>query len=265
MKKSQNFFVLVLLMCVFGSMVANAETQREVYTAILLDKAEQNDSESLNTLKLLYDKEYVPISEEESFILALARLDSRYQYNLAKFYHKKQTDYYKAAYWLIMAAKSNDALAQNDLGTFYEHGRGLRQNYQKALELYQQAAINGSRTGEHNVGMMFYNGNGVIQDYQQAAKHFFSAAQKESALSQFMLATMYFDGKLPENMVTAHMWANLGAAKMGEENDPLLQKLLNIRTAVEQFLTPAQISYAQKLANECKAKKFKNCGDKMGI
>ena len=80
------------------------------------------------------------------------------------------------------------------------------------------------------------------------------AAEQGYVKAQFNLALMYEGGKwVKQDYILAHMWYNLAARngdKFGTHN----------RDIVAGQMTPAQIVEAQKLANECEKKNYKNCG-----
>ncbi|MCK5664603.1 MAG: sel1 repeat family protein, partial [Thiotrichaceae bacterium] len=52
-------------------------------------------------------------------------------------------DYKKAAYWNELGAKNGNPEGFNNLGWLYEHGLGVKQDFSKAAELYQNAITKG--------------------------------------------------------------------------------------------------------------------------
>lgn len=56
------------------------------------------------------------------------------------------------------------------IGAMYNNGRGVNQNYQKAVELYQKGADLGDAGACYNLGHMYQHGQGVNQDYQKAVE-----------------------------------------------------------------------------------------------
>jgi len=57
---------------------------------------------------------------------------------------------------------------------------------------------------------------------------------------------------VPQDYVVGHLWANLAAAQ-GDEKAP------KNRAIIAKEMTPADISFAQRLARECLARNYKNC------
>jgi TPR repeat protein len=98
------------------------------------------------------------------------------------------------------------------LGFKYEHGLGVPQNYDVAIDLYTRAAEQGDSTGQYLLGLMYDKGHGVWQD-----------------------------------TVLAHKWLNLAAAHAPTR---YREYYLRLRDAVASKMTPFQIGIAQQLAVE---------------
>ena len=96
------------------------------------------------------------------------------------------------------------------LGFKYEHGLGVPQSFDVAVDLYVRAAEQGDPTGQFLLGLMYDKGLGVWQDE-----------------------------------VLAHKWLNLAAAHAPARNR---EHYLKLRDAVASKMTPAQIYAAQLLA-----------------
>ena len=77
----------------------------------------------------------------------------------------KQKDF-KAILAIIQPlAEQGDAIAQSLLGSVYEEGQGVKQDYFEAVKWYRQAAEQGHATAQANLGSMYAKGQGVKQDY----------------------------------------------------------------------------------------------------
>ena len=94
-----------------------------------------------------------------------------------------------------------------------------RGDYATAFREFRPLAELGNAKAQNNLGFMYYNGQGVTQDYVQA-----------------------------------HMWFNLAASSFppGKDRDTAVK----YRDSVAKRMTRAQISKAQKLARDWKAKKY---------
>ena len=69
---------------------------------------------------------------------------------------------------VLGAAQGGAAWAQADLGTAYELGISLKQDYERAAYWYQLAATSGYAGAQTNLGVMYANGDGVPADVQKA-------------------------------------------------------------------------------------------------
>ena len=75
--------------------------------------------------------------------------------------HEEVADY-------LRAAAQGDARAQNSLGTIYNRGHCLTEDYVEAVKWYRQAAAQGYELAAYNLGLMYLNGKGVTKDYVRA-------------------------------------------------------------------------------------------------
>jgi uncharacterized protein len=109
-------------------------------------------------------------------------------------------------------AHRGDARAQTALGFMYATGRGVPQNFERAVDWYRRAADQGDPTAQYLLGLMYDKGQGVPQDW-----------------------------------ILAHKWLILAAGKAtGRQREYYAR----IRDAVGFKLTPEQVSEAQHLASE---------------
>ena len=166
-------------------------------------------------------------------------------------------DYAKARQWYEKAAAQGNAGAQTNLGFLYDNGRGVPQDYGKARQWYEQAAAQGDSNAQLNLGLLHDNGRGVSRDYAKARGWFEQAAAQGNAGAQNNLGLLYANGQgVPQDDVTAYMWWYLvtagpisGSQKIAADN----------RDKVARRMTPAQIAEAQRLAQQCQTRRFKDC------
>jgi len=132
---------------------------------------------------------------------------------------------------------------QNNLGGMYDKGWGVTQDHKEALKWYRLSADQGHASAQYNLGLMYYMGKGV-QDFKEAAKWNRLAADQGHAKAQYRIGLMYYQGKgVIRDNVQAHKWFNIAGEngyKMGGHD----------RGLIEKFMTPDQITDAQKLARE---------------
>ena len=60
----------------------------------------------------------------------------------------------------------------------YEHGRGVRKNYEQAFNLYCKAALMGDAEAAYNLGFMYFNGRGLPRDLSLAMHWFKQGAER---------------------------------------------------------------------------------------
>ena len=128
-----------------------------------------------------------------------------------------------------------------------------RQDYAGALRILCPAATQGNADAQNNLGSMYALGRGVVQDDAEAVKWFRLAAAQGHAGAQSNLGLQYGKGQgVVQDYVLAHMWLNVSASSGFEH-------AVNDRDRVAALMTRQQIAESQKLARECRARKFKNC------
>ena len=114
-------------------------------------------------------------------------------------------------------ADSGDAIAQNNLGTRYSDGNGVKQDYEKALYWYRKSAEQGNAWAQYHIGIAYNFGNGVPVDYKIAAEWKEKAANAGNADAQRAIGFCYENGKgVQKDAIKAVYWYKK-AAEQGEE------------------------------------------------
>lgn len=104
-------------------------------------------------------------SAEAGHPLAMYHLGLTYSAGLNGVPIDKET----AFYWYSQSALDGFAGAQNNLGSLYEKGEGVKQSYPEAAYWYTQAAMQGEPTAYLSLGEIFYKGLGVNKNNLRAA------------------------------------------------------------------------------------------------
>ena len=81
-----------------------------------------------------------------------------------------------------------------NLGTMYENGEGVLQDYGEAVQLYRLAGHQGLAHAQKALGIMYAQGRGVPQDYAEAVRWYRLAAMQGFAAAQYNLGAMYASG-----------------------------------------------------------------------
>jgi uncharacterized protein len=143
--------------------------------------------------------------------------------------------------------------AQSNIGSMYDKGRGVTQNFTEALKWYHKAAAQGYAGAQFNIGRLYEKGQGVAQDFTEAVKWFRRSAEQGYTAAQAPLGLIYALGRgVIQDNVTGQMWLNIASAR----GDELGRKG---RNAIAKMLTPAESAEAQRRARVCVDSKYKNC------
>ncbi len=126
-------------------------------------------------------------------------------------------------------ANAGDANAQNELGDMYQNGKGVAQDYDKAVYWYTKSAEQGDGEGQAKLGRMYEDGKGVAQDYDKAVHWYTKSAEQGNSTAQFALGWMYCDGLgVSQNYKKAAYWINLSYENATDEEEKrLAQKVWN--------------------------------------
>ena len=163
-------------------------------------------------------------------------------------------------------AEKGHAKAQKKLGEMYGNGKGVPQDYKKAVKwllksaeqknikaqrlirasyhkLHKEVAEQGDSYAQRFLGDSYYLGLEVTQDYAEAAKWYKKAAEQGDSVSQIILGAMYEKGKgISKDFVEAYKWFSIS----GETGNGRMY----IEKLGKRKMTTAQIAEAQKLAQE---------------
>ena len=141
--------------------------------------------------------------------------------------------------WQRLADDGNPH-AQFGLGSLYEQGEGVEQNFSEAAKWYLRAAEQGHALAQFNLAELYLHGRGMPQDYGEAVKWNRLAADQGLAVAQFNLGGLYYSGEAVErDYVKAYMWLTL-AAQRG------LASASSWQGIVSDLLTAEQLQDAQR-------------------
>lgn len=82
-------------------------------------------------------------------------------------------DLAKAHMWYSRAAAQGDIDVCVNLGTMYQQGLGVPQDYMMARQIWEVAATRGKKaTAMYGIGVLYLNGQGVEKDLDEAMRWF---------------------------------------------------------------------------------------------
>lgn len=159
---------------------------------------------------------------------------------------------------LILAAVLTFTLTTANAADFDDFDDGVAfaraGDYATAFVIFNRLAEQGDADGQFNLALMYLGGDGVTQSHVMATYWTKLAAEQGHAKAQHNLGSMYYDGiGVIQNFELALMWANI-ASESGYENAK------DLRDAVVEQMTQADIATAQRMAIECMASSYENCG-----
>ena len=170
-------------------------------------------------------------------------------------------DYTEALKWLQMAAEQGNAKAQSKLGAMYDIGLEVPQDRLEAMKWWRLAAEQGDVFAQYNLGAIYDHGKVVPQDFEAAVKWYRLAAEQGNVFAQEKLAWKYILGEgVPQDDVLAHMWLDIA---VGNDHTPgwkmAIKQRIQQRDAIARRMTAKQIAEARELARKCTANRFKGC------
>jgi TPR repeat protein len=111
----------------------------------------------------------------------------------------------------IAAAKAGHPLA---LASCYYNGKGVAQDYAKAVELYKLSAELEHPGGHIGLGLCYDNGHGVVADMSKAVACYKLAAKQNMSMARFNLGICSEFGEgVERDMQEAVRWYELAAAQ----------------------------------------------------
>jgi hypothetical protein len=177
--------------------------------------------------------------------------DVKAQFNIGSIYENGsgvRQDYAEAAKWYRKAAERGDARAQYNLGIFHQNGWGVPQDFTEAVKWYRKAGMQGAAAAQYNLGFMYLNGQGVPQNYAEAAKWYRKAAEQGDVDATRILGLAYYLGKwVPKDLVQSYFWFSLAASRATGDD---YQQATEAKDRVAKELTPGKLKEAQRMVRE---------------
>ena len=126
-------------------------------------------------------------------------------------------DYDKALSNFKMSAKKGYAMAQYYMGQMYENGYGVDKDYETAYDWYVKAAKQDYAPALNQLGYLYYKGNGVDADLDQAIYYHKLAAMQGYAAAQINLGYLYENGiGVDKDLSTALKYYTMAAEQNNE-------------------------------------------------
>lgn len=149
-------------------------------------------------------------------------------------------DFENAFKYYSMAAKQDDPIALNNLGSLYFSGIGTEQDIRTALTLFERASDLGNDNAALNLAFIYLSGGKKDKDRNQKAVDLFQKAGKAgNKIAQFMIGYAQYKGfVLPQDAKTAFKLVRAAAngdAKIDEAQMVLAEMYLNGTGTVQNY------------------------------
>ena len=106
-----------------------------------------------------------------------------------------------------IAEETGFAHAENMVGYCFDEGKGVEQNWTKAVEWYTKAAKKGHSYAMNNLGYCFEKGEGVEQNLAKAVEWYTKAAEKGHSAAMKFLGYCSEKGRgVEQNLAKALEW-----------------------------------------------------------
>lgn len=158
---------------------------------------------------------------------------------------------------LLSKANAGNPVAQFELASRFNYGRGMPRNSNQALIWLRKAATAGQEDAARVLAIKLFNGYDVPPDHIEAMHWARILADKGDLPGQLMLANMYANGEgTPRDLVQAYKWYAIAAVdkRPGQGNEPPRQDLLDSaaeqRDKIASLLTEDEEKEAQKQASD---------------
>lgn len=152
---------------------------------------------------------------------------------------------------LRQAAERGEAQAQLAYGFCYFHGKGVPQDYAKAVAWYRKAAEQGESDAQFKLGSCYSLGISVPTNTVVAASWYRKAAEQGHTDAQGLLGVCYYSGDgVPKDRVEGYKWLILATAKKNTKD------FVEMRDKIMTRLTPQQIAEGKRRAAEFAVKIF---------
>lgn len=107
---------------------------------------------------------------------------------------KIEKDYQKAFHYYSLAAKQEDKIGLNNLGSMYYNGIGVKRDTKIAALLFAKATEKGNTDAAANLGIMYITGNGIEKNVLIGLNYLEQAAEQNNNLAQYILGCAYYYG-----------------------------------------------------------------------
>ncbi len=152
---------------------------------------------------------------------------------------------------LIAQSEEGNPDAKFYLGSLYYIGKGLKQDYLKAIDLFEEASERGNIAATFNLGIIYAKGRGVEIDEKKAFEYYKRAAFGGLPQAQYNYALWLREGRVEDpKPVEAMEWFKVSSNKNFDRSSIELAKGYENGTAGRRDYREAVNLYRRARANE---------------
>lgn len=153
--------------------------------------------------------------------------------------------------WLLRAAAAGLVAAEYQIGTRYQQGRGVQQDFVAAAAWFNRAARSGHALAQLHLGEMYEKGVGLKRDHGAARKLFELSAKGGNLGGVVKYAEVLAKGiggkqDLVEAYVYAESAASAIASASNASNTPVAKVAIQLRDSIIKIMTAEQLTEGQK-------------------
>jgi TPR repeat protein len=116
------------------------------------------------------------------------------------------------------------------------------------MNTLRKKAEAGDAKAQFNIGSMYEQGSGVKQDYAEAAKWYRKAAEQGDVDALRILGLAYYLGKwVPQDLVQSYFWFSLVASRASGEE---YRQASEAKDQIAKELTPEKLKEAKRMARD---------------
>lgn len=156
-----------------------------------------------------------------------------------------EQNYGKALYWHRKAAAGGHAESMKNLGVMHEKGQGVERNMAIAETWYRRAAVAGNAKAQRNLGRFYLEGIGGQQNEVEAIQWFRRAAGQNDAKAQLLLGQVLSRSPRPDDQIEAYAWLTRAAEAFQDAG--LKRQAASLREQIGERLTEPQRRSAEKV------------------
>ena len=197
----------------------------------LLKSAVYGNTFAQTKLANLYIKSENPeLAGRAIFLLQLAAEtnNAMAQYQLGKIRIDEKSEYFNLDEGLELLKKSaeqDNEYAQYTLGTIYMNGEIVEQNTTIAIDYLNKSADQGNQFAQFQLGKIYYSEKFGLKDIYQAMTYFHKSAEQGNQFAQYQLGVIYYKGDdIEQNEELALKYLELSA----QQNNQFAQYTLGI-------------------------------------